>query len=215
MTQKHGKSWLSLAELWYNSSYHTSLGCSPFKALYGVEANMGIAPVLQQDTPQSVAELVEHRELHLKSLKKHLELAQNRMKVMTDRKRSNIQFQVGDHVLLKLQPYTQTSIARKPFPKLSFKYFGPYKILERIGNVAYRLELPPDSKIHSIFHVSQLKPFLADYTPVFSELPVTTNIEAAGSAPEQELDRRLVKKGNAAVQQVLVKWTRMPEASAT
>jgi hypothetical protein len=50
---------------------------------------------------------------------------------------------------------------------------------------------------------------------VFSELPVTTDIEAAGSAPEQVLDRCLVKKGNAAVQQVLVKWTRMPEASAT
>jgi hypothetical protein len=48
---------------------------------------------------------------------------------------------------------------------------------------------------------------------VFSELPVTTDIEAAGSAPEQVLDRCLVKKGNAAVQQVLVKWARMPEAS--
>jgi len=128
---KTWKSWLSLAELWYNSSYYTSLGCSPFMALYGMEANVGAAPVLQPNTPQSVAELIEHREPHLQSLKKHLELAQNRMKVMADKKRSNLEFQVGDLVLLKLQPYTHTSIASRPFLKLSFKYFGPYKIVER------------------------------------------------------------------------------------
>lgn len=80
------KSWLSLAELWY----HTSLGCSPFKALYGVEANVGAGLVLQPNTPQSVVELVEYKELHLQSLKKHLDLAQNKMKVMADKKRSNI-----------------------------------------------------------------------------------------------------------------------------
>lgn len=81
-------------------------------------------------------------------------MAQNRMKVMADKKCSNLQFQVGEQVLLKLQPYTQTSIASRPYPKLSFKYFGPYKVLERIRDVAYRLELLPDSRIHSVFHVS-------------------------------------------------------------
>jgi hypothetical protein len=69
---KTWKSWLSLAELWYNSSYHSSIGCSPFKALYGVEAQIGAPPLPQQNTPVTVSELVEHRELHLKSLKQHL-----------------------------------------------------------------------------------------------------------------------------------------------
>ena len=97
--------WLSLAELWYNSTYHTSLGCSPFKALYGVEANIGIPSSSDTSTPITVTELIENREFHLQSLKQHLVQAQNRMKTMSGKKRY-LQFQVGDKVLLKLQPYT-------------------------------------------------------------------------------------------------------------
>lgn len=134
---------------------------------------------------------------------------------MADRKRSNLEFQVGDMVLLKLQPYTQTSIISRPFPKLSFKYFGPYKIIERIGAVAYKLELPADSKIHNVFHVSQLKPFLADYTPVYADLPAMTDIDAAVAVPEQIIDRRMTKRGNASIPHVLVKWSRLLEASST
>ena len=65
--------------------------------------------------------------------------------------------------------------------------------------MAYRLKLPEDSKIHDVFHVSQLKPFVADYTPVFSELPFTTDIEATATLSEKVLERRLVKRGNAAI----------------
>jgi hypothetical protein len=165
-------------------------------ALNGVEPNVGAALIIQPNTSKSMADLIENWEIHLQSLKKNLEMAQNRMKVMADKNRSNLQFQVGDRVLLKLQPYTQTSIASRPFPKLSFKYFGPFKIVERVDAVAYQLELPPDSRIHDVFHVSQLKPFLAYYSPVYSELPVTTDIEAAAAMPEQILDRHLMKKGN-------------------
>jgi len=84
-----------------------------------------------------------------------------------------------------------------------------------LGKVAYRLNLPTDSKIHDVFHVSQLKPFIADFTPVFSKLPMTTDIEAANAVPEAVLSRRLVKKGNAAIPQVLIKWSGLQDASAT
>jgi hypothetical protein len=105
---------------------------------------------------------------------------------------------VGDSVFLKLQPYVQQSIIQRKFPKLSYKFYGPYKILARVGLVAYKLELPATSKIHEVFHVSQLKPFRPDYTAVSSDPPVQIQLDAQDVEPKEVLERRLCKKGNAA-----------------
>lgn len=161
---KTWKAWLSLAELWYNSSLHTALGCSPFKALYGYEPNIGAIPSLPDTTSPTVIEIIENRELQLQSLKDSLARAQNRMKMQAYQKCSDAQFAVGDKVLLKLQPYTQSTVASRPFLKLAYKYFGPYEVLECIGSVAYKLNLPQDSMIHPVFRISQLKPFTVDHT---------------------------------------------------
>ena len=106
-------------------------------------------------------------------------------------------------------------MANRPFPKLAYKYFGPYIVQERIGNVAYRLELPEESLIHPIFHISQLKPFIADYTPIYDTFPVTTDLEDAAAKPEAILEHRLVKKGNTAILQVKVTWTSLPQSATT
>ena len=58
--------------------------------------------------------------------------AQTRMKFQADRKRSELQFQPGEQVLLKLQSYVQTSVANRSYPKLAFKYYGPYTVLKRV-----------------------------------------------------------------------------------
>ena len=81
--------------------------------------------------------------------------------------------------------------------------------------MAYQLDLPHDSQIHPVFHISQLKSFVPNFSPVFLELLVTTDIEAAAAVPEVIIERRLVKKGATAVPQVLVKWSGLPGTSAT
>lgn len=72
-------------------------------------------------------------------LRSQLTKAQHRMKTQADKHRCERQFQVGDQVLLKLQPYAQHSVVNRPYPKLAFKYFGPFTVLEQIGAVAYKL----------------------------------------------------------------------------
>jgi ribosomal protein L21E len=204
-----------LAELWYNTSHHDSLGCSPFKALYGYEADTGTALPLPDQEASEAAQFCKDRDTHLALLKEQLTRAQQKMKDHADLTRTGRQFQVGDQVLLKLQPYVQNSVVNRPFPKLAFKYFGPYRILEKIGRAAYKLDLPAGSLVHPVFHVSQLKTFHPDHTPVYSDISTLVDLSTVELQPEAILDRQLVKKGNNAVPQVLIKWTKLPIALAT
>jgi hypothetical protein len=106
-------------------------------------------------------------------------------------------------------------VVNRPFPKLAFKYFGPFEVLQRVGLTAYKLKLPEGSQVHPVFHVSQLKPFVADYTPVYSDFKILVDLSVKDLQPEAILQRRLVKKGSKAIPQVLVKWRHLPKASAT
>jgi hypothetical protein len=92
-------------------------------------------------------------ELLTRIIQQQLQCAQQRMKAQADKSRSERSFQPGDMVFMKLQPYIQASVASRSNKKLSFKYYGPFKVMEKIGEVAYRLDLPETSKIHLVLHV--------------------------------------------------------------
>lgn len=87
-------------------------------------------------------------------LKEHLRLAQEKMKKSVDKKRRDVEFQVGDWVFLKLRPYRQNTLRNRRNEKLSPKFFGPYLVVEHIGSLAYKLKLPLESAIHPLFHVA-------------------------------------------------------------
>jgi hypothetical protein len=88
-------------------------------------------------------------------------------------------------------------------------------VLERIREVAYRLELPVKAQVHPVFHISQLKAFTPNNVHVFSTLPRYEDLNKQGVVPLEILDRRLVKKGNKAVSQVLIWWSNIPQEPAT
>ncbi|XP_066373867.1 uncharacterized protein [Miscanthus floridulus] len=134
------------------------------------------------------------------------------MKLYADKHRSERSFNIGDMVFLKVQPYVQASLAPRAHQKLSFHYFGSYKVLEKIGAIAYKLEMPESSSIHPIFHVSLLKATLSTKFP-FSVDPLEY-VEGL-QVPKAVLQRRLHPHRTGVVVQLLIKWFGLDPELAT
>lgn len=158
MTSDSPRSWLPLAEWWYNTTYHSAIHRTPYEIIYGQPPPVHM-PYLPGDSSSSTVDrTLQKREAVIDLMKFHLIRAQNRMKQYADSRRSDREFKVGDHVYLKLQPYRQHSLKGRNIPhKLSPRFYGPFLIINRVGSRAYKLDLPPTAAIHNIFHVSQLK----------------------------------------------------------
>jgi hypothetical protein len=108
----------------------------------------------------------EERQKAVMLLKEELIKAQSRMKKYADLKRSERSFHEGDWVYLKLQPYRQVSVkGNLGMHKLQSKFYGPFEVLEKIGKVAYKLNLPPSSLIHPVFTFLSLR---SDWDPLFN-----------------------------------------------
>ncbi|GJV80753.1 putative reverse transcriptase domain-containing protein [Tanacetum coccineum] len=137
-----GKGWvnhLPLVEFSYNNSYHASIKAAPFEALY------------VQETTEKIIQI-----------KQRMQAAHDRQKSYTDLKRKPMEFQVGDKVMLKVSPWKGVVRFGKR-GKLNPRYVGPFKVLEKVGEVAYKLELPEElSRVHNTFHVSNLKKCYVD-----------------------------------------------------
>ncbi|KAJ4783151.1 polyprotein [Rhynchospora pubera] len=212
--QKQWHKWLPLAEWWYNTNFHTSIQTTPFQALYGYpppQFPMGAPP---RSDVQSVNEVIKEKHQVLLELQQQLKKAQERMKRFSDNKRIERQFTVGAWVYLKLQPYRQLSVQGQYNKKLGMRYYGPFEVIEKIGPVAYKLNLPIGSQIHPVFHVSQLKKKVGENGRLAPHLPIVGPAGKLRSEPVKILERRMIKRNNAAVVQVLVKWSNQDEDDA-
>uniref|UniRef100_A0A2N9IYS4 Integrase catalytic domain-containing protein n=1 Tax=Fagus sylvatica TaxID=28930 RepID=A0A2N9IYS4_FAGSY len=207
--------WLPLAEFWFNTNYHTSTHTSPFEALYGYPP-----PTLMEYIPgttkvEAVEDHLSQRQQALALLKANLAAVQERMKLQTDKHRQEREFQVRDWVYLRLQPFKQRSMHQK-MGKLAPKFYGPYQVIQRIGAVAYKLDLPADAKIHPVFHVSCLKMKLGQSILPLPQLPPVDAVEQLTPEPAQVLHSRNINtrrhKGGT---EVLVQWRGTSKADAT
>nr|KYP73804.1 Retrotransposable element Tf2 [Cajanus cajan] len=217
-TSDHPNQWhthLSWAELCYNTTFHTAIEMTPHQALYG--SNPRLLPTYTPGTA-SVDEvdltLVDRQEIQ-QLLQANLTRAQHRMQKYANSKRMDKSFEVDQWVWTKFHAYRQQSAARRLNFKLSKRYFGPFRIMERIGQVAYKLDLPPHSKIHPVFHVSLLKAYKGPIPPTAvvcdnnsppSTLPTPQAIIAQRNVTTPELGDQY---------QVLVEWDGKPREEAT
>jgi hypothetical protein len=137
---------LPYAEFSYNNSYQASSKMPPFEFLYGRPCR---TPLFWNETGES--------QVQVQIIRENLKVAQSRQKHYADNRRRDLAFEVGDFVYLKVSPMR----GLHPFKvkgKLASRYIGPFKVLDRRGEVTYQLEMPPQlADVHDVFHVSQLK----------------------------------------------------------
>ena len=138
------------------------------------------------------------------------------MKQQAYQHRSERSFEVGDWVFLRLQPYKQISIKQaKKDNKLSPKYYGPYKVLQKIGIMAYKLEFPASSQVHPVFHVSCLKKVIGDKIPVQTILPELDKEGKIILELEATTDRIILQLRNISISQYFIKWMKVPAEYST
>ncbi|GJY25474.1 putative reverse transcriptase domain-containing protein [Tanacetum coccineum] len=153
---------LPLVEFSYNNNYHTSIKAAPFEALYGRKCRSPICWAEVGDAQLTGPKTVHETTEKIIQIKKRIQAARDRQKSYADRRRKPLEFEIGDKVMLKVSPWKGVIRFGKQ-GKLNPRYIGPFKILAKVGTVAYRLEIPEQlSRVYSTFHVSNLKKCFVD-----------------------------------------------------
>jgi hypothetical protein len=162
-----------------------------------------------------VDEVLKSREEILGILQHNLQHAQQRMKKYANLRRSERTLAIGQQVYLKLQPYRQGSLVTRRALKLSPRFYGPFTVLRKVGEVAYELDLPANARIHSVFHVSQFKPKLRSSNIAIPTLPPVNGDGIIQPEPVAVLDKRSKAQDNKAITEVLIRWAGQSPEDAT
>ncbi|XP_057248923.1 uncharacterized protein LOC130590487 [Beta vulgaris subsp. vulgaris] len=181
---------------------------APYEALYGRKCR---SPLCWSDIGESCVlgpEMIQDTIEQVKLIQQKMKAAQDRQKSYAYKYRRHAEFEVGEKVLLKVSPIK--GVMRFGMKgKLSPKFIGPYKILERIGEVAYRLTLPLEiARVHNVFHISQLRRYISDPSHVLTpdELQLEDNLSYV-EVPMKILDSKVRATRNGEVKLVKVLWS--------
>ena len=202
--------WLSWAEYCYNTSFHTALRATPFEVVYGRPP-----PPLLPYSPgtartEAADALLQSRDEILAEVRQRLLQAQQLSKKYYDASHRDVKFQVGDWVWLRLLNRTAHALSPGAKGKLGPRYAGPFRVLERLGAVAYRLQLPEGARLHDVFHVGLLKRHRGDAPATPASLAPTFDGRYT-PAPAKAL--RVQRRRD--TWQVLIQWHGFPEEDAT
>ncbi|CAN6721632.1 unnamed protein product [Malus baccata var. baccata] len=180
---------------------------APFESLYGKACKTPLCWTEAGERPLVGPEIVDTTKANIRLIKANLKAAQDGQKSIADKHSKDCEYAVGDFVFLKLSPWKGVVRFGKR-GKLSHQYVGPYQIIERIGAVAYRLELPPElSQIHNVFHVSMLRKYVSDPSHIIQIEPLEVNPDVSYvEEPVAIIDRQDKVLRNKVIHLVNVLW---------
>ena len=154
---------LPLVEFAYNNSCQASIQMAPYKALYGRPCRSPLCWTEVGESSITGPNLIRDTSEKVSLIRQRLLTAQSRQKSYADVRHRPLEFEVRDHVLLKVMPKRGGVVRFGKRGKLSPRFIGPFEILERVGTIAYRLALPPNmSGVHEVFHVFMLRKYTPD-----------------------------------------------------
>nr|CAB3503810.1 unnamed protein product [Digitaria exilis] len=215
----YGKNWekcSSLAEFSYNNSYQASLKMAPFEALYGRRCRTPLCWSQAGERYTYGPDLVNEAEEKVRIIRENLKTAQSRQQSYFDQRRKPLQFEVGDHVYLKVSP--TKGVQRFGLKgKLAPRYIGPYEIIQQCGPVAYQVKLPEKlSAVHNVFHVSQLKRCLRVPTEVVEQEELSVEPDLSyDEHPVKILDEKERQTRRKGVKMYKIQWSHHSEDEAT
>ncbi|GJU36568.1 putative reverse transcriptase domain-containing protein, partial [Tanacetum coccineum] len=165
-TQNGWNRHLPLVEFSYNNSYHTSIKAAPFETLYDRKCRLPVCWAEVGEAQLTGPEIIHETTEKIFKIRDRMKAARDRQKSYADKRRRPLEFEVGDKVMLKVAPWKGVMRFGKR-GKLNPRYIRPFRIIERICPVAYRLDLPKElSRVHNVFHICNLKKCLSDDTLV-------------------------------------------------
>src|SRR4051812_36700374 len=202
---------LPFAEFAYNNSVNTSTEFSPFKILFGQDVNTWSTVIHTTNNPEATTKTENIADI-IEKVKDNLEKTRTSQVTQYDKHHHDVQFSVGDQVLLSTKNLNLASLALAPSRKFLPRFVGPFVITSKISPVAYKLDLPATMRIHPTFHISLLKPYTASNT---FPRPLPPPPDVIDDVEEYEVERIIAEQKRYNRSEFLVKWMGYPDSDNT